>query len=62
MISCLVNPFKVECDKLTEQNESLKSNQVNLNSQFESRIKELTALKEASSNLEEKSQTQDLEV
>ena len=46
---------------LTEQNESLKINQVNLNTQFENRIKELTALKEASSNLEEKTQTQDLE-
>ena len=52
---------KVDCDMLTEQNESLKINQVNLNTQFENRIKELTALKEASSNLEEKTQTQDLE-
>ena len=53
---------KVECEKLSEQNETLKLNQNNLNSQFENRIRELTVLKEASSNLEEKSHVQDLEV
>ena len=53
---------KNESDKVSQQNDSIKTEQANLNTQLEERNQEIAVLREINSNLEDKTNLQDVEV